>query len=251
MGLERLQLPLFIVLITSSTGFCQLDQGGYISPGDSVFNSVRQERILYLPQNGFSFYEVPNGTFKGKILPGPPLALLNSDPEIDTLTSATLVGSSIRPQLIPRNFFFQTIDDRYYLSFEQKQDDFVLVFKETFQGWISVEEITRKGFELVTWMEFYGKSKGRMIHPIEKLAPIRLLPSADAKILETADELYSEISSTGKCEGLYCFVNVTQYQNPYDPTKSKEENISKKYKGWIQIIDELGKPLVAHNSSSK
>ena len=244
-------MPLIIILISASAGFSQLDQGGYISPNDSVFNSFRQERILYLPKDGFSFYEVPNGDFKGKILPGPPLELNNSEPEIDTLLSATVVGTSIRAQMIPLNFFFQTSDERYHLSFEQKENDYVLVFSKTFKGWIPVEEITDKGFELINWMEFYGKSKGRMIHPVEKLAPIRLSPSTDAKIIETADELYSEISSTGKCEGPYCFVQVTQYRNPYDPTKSREENIIKKYKGWLQIVDELGKPLVAHNSNSQ
>lgn len=251
MASGRLMLPLIIVLLSASVGFSQEDQGGYVAPGDSVFNSLRHEKIFYLPQDGFSFYEVPNGDFKGKILPGPPLELINSDPEIDTLLSATLVGTSFRPQLLSINHFFQTSDERYHLTFNQKENDHILVSIESFQGWISVEEITRKGFELVTWMEFYGKSKGRMIHPVDKLAPIRLLPSSDAKIIETADELYSEISSTGKCEGPYGFVHITQYRNPYDATKSREENIVKKYKGWIQIIDESGNPLVAHNSQNK
>lgn len=251
MACGRPLLLMVIAITTAPMAFSQLDQGGYISPGDSVVKSMRDNRIIYLPQGGFSFYEVPNGAFKGKILPGPPLNIDGNETEFDSLITSTITGTSIRPQVIPIANYFQTTHERYYLAYEKRIDDFVLVLGDSFQGWISIEEITKKGFELTSWMDFYGKSKGLMIHPVEKLATIRMLPASTAKAIATANELYSEISLTGKCKGSFCLVQVTQYKNPYDPAQSKEKNILKKYKGWIQVVDEDGQPLVAHNTQDQ
>ncbi|MEQ9412457.1 MAG: hypothetical protein RIF39_01430 [Cyclobacteriaceae bacterium] len=227
----------------------QRDQGGFLAPGDSLQKIVPYERIIFLPEDGFTFYEVPNGEFKGKILPGPPLNPPGSIiDDIDTLMTSTITGAHIRPQLLSIDTYFETSDDRYHLTFDRQQNEHVRILSGNFQGWISVEEIKNKGFILTSWMEFYGEAKGNMIHPREKIASIRISPYADATIIETADELYSEISTLGECEGSFCKVKVVQYKNPYDPTKSKEENTLKKYKGWLQIIDDEGQPLVAHNS---
>ncbi|MEQ8423508.1 MAG: hypothetical protein RIA63_02285 [Cyclobacteriaceae bacterium] len=226
----------------------QRDQGGFIAPGDSLSKHLPYERIIFLPQDGFTFYDVPNGDFKGKILPGPPLNSPGASFETDSLMTSTITGANIRPQALALDTYFETSDDRYHISFDQQQDEHVRVLSDSYRGWISVTEIKKKGFMLVSWMEFYGESKGNMIHPREKIAAIRLSPYPDAAIIETAEELYSEITTTGKCEGSFCKVSVVQFKNPYDPAKSKEENILKKYKGWIQVIDDEGKPLVAHNS---
>lgn len=234
-----------IVLAIASFG--QRDQGGFIVPGDSLQQISPAERHIFIPENGFTFFEVPNGDFKGKILPGPPLHL-RSDPGIDTLLSATITGAYIRPQLLERDNFFKTLDDCYYVSFSKQQDDHLLILENGFEGWVPMKDITKKGYKLIYWMEFYGETKGRMIHPREKTAPILMSPYPDAQEVGTADELYCEIISTGKCEGSYCSVKITQFKNPYDPSKTKEENTLKKYKGWMRIIDDDGRPLVAHYS---
>lgn len=231
----------------ASTAYAQRDQSGFIIPNDTLKLSLPAQRYIYIPENGFTFFEVPNGDFKGKILPGPPLHL-RSDPEVDSLLSATITGAYIRPQLLDRDNFFETFDDRYYLSFSKQQDGYLFILDNSYQGWARVDDIVQKGFRLVYWIEFYGETKGRMIHPREKTASILLSPYADAQEIGVADELYCEIITTGKCEGPYCTVKITQFKNPYDPAKTKEENILKKYKGWMRIIDDEGKPLVAHYS---
>lgn len=237
-----------LLLITISPANAQRDQGGFLVPGDSLQKVFPIERVIFLPEDGFTFYTVPNGEFKGKILPGPPLNPPGSALDVDTLLTSTLTGASIRPQLISIDTYFETSDDRYHIPFDRQQDGFVRILSDEYQGWISLDEIESKGFMLTYWMDFYGEEKGNMIHPREKVAAIRISPYADAPVIETADELYSEITTLGICEGLFCKVQVIQFKNPYDPSKSKEENILKKYKGWLQIIDEEGQPLVAHNS---
>lgn len=228
-------------------GLSQPDQGGIIQPADSLVKKLPVENIIYLPQDGFSFYEVPGGSFKGKILPGPPLGEEN-EAFSDSLLMSTITGVAIRPHLVPTDNYFETSNSRHHLMFDQQKDNHVLVFGDSYHGWISTQEIFEKGFALVTWMEYYGKSKGMSIHPLNKIASIYQNPNAEAEAIGTADELYSEITTTGKCEGTFCFVKVIQYRNPYDPDKSREQNTLKKYKGWIQIIDEEGRPLVAQNS---
>ncbi len=236
----------FLACFLFTSAIAQRDQGGFIKPADSLIASFPADSILYLPEDGFSFYEVPAGSFKGKILPGPPLRRVETGS--DSLMTSTITGINIKPQLVGPAHYFETTDARYHLKFEQREGDYVLIFGDSYRGWIAVQEIVEKGFELVSWMAFYGESKNRMIYPRNKIAPIYQQPGTGSEIIETADELYSEITSTGKCEGTFCLVSVTQYRNPYDPEQTKEENTLKKYKGWIQIIDEEGKPLVAHNT---
>lgn len=243
-------LLLIFTLVISTMVFAQRDQGGFIMPGDSLLTSLPADSMIYLPQNGFALYEVPAGSFKGKILPGPPLGSF-IEKSSDSLLNSTLVGVTSRPMLISKDNYFETLDYRYYLSFDQQKEDYVLVFSESNPGWIALEEIKAKGFVIINWMQFFEKSKGLMIHPLNKIAPVLLSPKQEAKVVENADELFSEISLTGKCEESHCFVKVTQFRNPYDSQKSREENILKKYKGWIQIIDDNGKLLVALNSQSQ
>lgn len=245
--LSRILFPVCLAFGLVSASCAQRDQGGFVVPNDTLLPTLPAGRFIYIPENGFTFFEVPHGDFKGKILPGPPLHL-RSDPEVDSMLSATITGAYIRPQLLDRDNFFETSDDRYYVSFSKQQDGYIFILDNSYQGWARVDDIIQKGFKLVYWMEFYGETKGRMIHPREKTASILVSPYADAQEIGVADELYCEIISTGKCEGPYCSVKVTQFKNPYDPAKTKEENILKKYKGWMRIIDDEGKPLVAHYS---
>lgn len=235
-----------IVLFDSTVASGQQDQGGFLAPGDSLSKIIPEKHLIFLPEDGFTFYTSPAGDFKGKIMPGPPLEM-RGDPEIDTLLVATLAGNQMNTKLLPADFFFETSDSCYYLSYNQQREDHFLVDNGQFQGWLSIEEVRKKGFKPVSWMQFYGESKGRMIHSREKTVAIRSAADDNAPVVNTADELYSEITSTGKCLNLYCQVKIVEYKNPYDPSKSKEENVLKKYKGWIKIIDDDGRPLVAHN----
>lgn len=237
-----------LLLCAITPAAAQRDQGGFLIPGDSLQKVLPYEKIIFLPEDGFTFYDVPNGEFKGKVLPGPPLNSPGSALDFDTLLTSTITGVNIRPQVLSMDTYFETSDDRYHVVFDRQQDGFVRILSGEFQGWVSVDDIKNNGFTLTSWMEFYGEEKGNMIHPINKIAAVRISPYADAPIIETADELYSEITTIGVCEGSFCKVKVIQYKNPYDPAKSKEENILKQYKGWLQIIDEDGQPLVAHNS---
>ncbi|MGE0587495.1 MAG: hypothetical protein AB7O48_02910 [Cyclobacteriaceae bacterium] len=246
-ALNRILFTAGFAFVLVSVAQAQRDQGGFIVPNDTLQLSLPTQRYIYIPENGFTFFEVPDGDFKGKILPGPPLHL-RSDPEVDSTLSATITGAYIRPQLLDRDNFFETSEDRYYVSFSKQQDGYIQILEHGYQGWARVDDIIQKGFKLVYWMEFYGETRGRMIHPREKTASILMSPYADAQEIGVADELYCEIISTGKCEGSYCSVKITQFKNPYDPEKTKEENILKKYKGWMRIIDDEGKPLVAHYS---
>lgn len=237
--------PMFfsLAMMAGISTIAQRDQGGFIAPGDSLMKFLPSEKTIYLPADGFTLYDVPHGEFKGKILPGPPLNSL----EIDSLLTSTITGTQIKEQPLALELYFETFGNRFYLSFGQRQDDHIRVLSNLFQGWIAIEEIKKKGFKLISWMEFYGESKKNTIHPTEKIAAIHAKPYPDAPVVATADELFSEITTIGKCEGSFCMVNVIQYKNPYDPSKTKAENVLKKYKGWIRIIDDEGKPLVAHN----
>jgi len=246
---KRLHFPVFgvfLLTLTLSPAIAQFNQGGYIAPGDSLMKFITDNHRIFLPEDGFNLFDVPNGNFKGKILPGPPLYFDGPYLEIDTMLTSTFVGITNEPKLLSTDYYFNTISEQYYLAFDQLQDNYLRVFSDNYRGWISLDEIKAKGYEIISWMKFYGATKGMLIHPREKLAPILVGPTQNAAIIETADELYSEITLLGKCQGIFCMVNVVQYRNPYDPTKTKEQNILKKYRGWIQIIDAEGKPLVAH-----
>jgi hypothetical protein len=234
---------LLMILIASAQ-----EPAGFIAPSDTLAMRLPDSRVVYLPGNGFTLFKTPGGEFLGKILPGPPID--NEDRKTtDSLLASTLTGAGIRSQLLPVETYFETEDSCFHVAFNKRENNHVRVSIDGIYGWISLEEIQASGFVLISWMDFYGRTKGKKIHARSKIAPIRKSPSPAAEVIETAEELYSEITSTGKCEGRFCLASVIQFKNPYDTTLTKEENIVKKYKGWIQIVDENGSPLVAHNAN--
>ncbi|MEQ9300976.1 MAG: hypothetical protein RIF33_20545 [Cyclobacteriaceae bacterium] len=251
----------FVTLILSLLGpltmMAQADQGGFIIPGDSIKVRLPIQRNVYIPLEGFTLYDGPNGDFSGRILAGSPQnSPGTSAPVPDHLKNmqASITGIARRPEALDLSFFFETYDDCYYIRFDRKESGFVRVLGDATEDWLSITDIERSGFKLVSWIDFYGEIGRMVVPPHNASLPLRASPYADAEILLEIDENHFEVEvipfeEGQSCEGSFCYVRVTQFKlHPCYGGEYDADNIVKERTGWLQFIDEDGARLVFHNS---
>lgn len=242
------------------TGFlaAQTNQSGFISPTDSLANTMQSEQILYLPENGFTLYQTPNiEDVIGKIEPLTPNWKALKPPRFRDLTQANIQLKDFKPQILSGEHFFKTFDDCLHIPVSRRENGFVKVLESYNDSlWIRISEISAKGFRLTSWMDFYG-SDGMMITVPKGLSiPLLRSPYADAEILLQLDDTHFDIrvsyfneENKNCCEGLYCYVQVVEYKtHPCFGGTYEGDNIVQRRSGWIKIIDEKGKRLILHNA---
>lgn len=252
---------LYAVLLCSvySLARAQHDQGGYIAPSDSLRATYPLTRVIFLPSDGFTFFQTPNGEFAGRITPGFPRNAPGAHapiPPEDSLLYASISRAKIRPTYLDLSFFFETSDDRFFIPFTQRRDGYVQIEQGAMAAWIAISDIEKAHFRLVSWMEFYGKEGTLVVPPPQTKRTLRRGPYADAEAIVDIEENYFEVrvitydaESTTCCEGSFCYVRATRYKVPpclgggYDAS-----NIVGVYEGWLQCIDDKGQRLVHHNA---
>ncbi|WP_375561086.1 hypothetical protein ACE193_00605 [Bernardetia sp. OM2101] len=249
---------MFFTLSYSNFIFAQYNQGGFIVPNDSIKKDYPYENSIFLPKEGITYYDAPNGSFLGKIRMGKPL-LSQHENKTDSLLSSTISGTVLRPTLLDFENYFETFDDCFYLKFSEQKEGFIKIVNGNYgktpksAAWVSVDSLEKHNFKLNYWLDFYG-SEGMIIHPKEKTHVIHENPYLDAPIIETIneDEYVVQIISFDEgttTEGLFAKVKVIKYKiHPCYGGDTSKKNIIKEFEGWIQIIDQKGKSLVAHNS---
>lgn len=231
--------------------------GGFIVPHDSMKSEFPIEKAVYLPTKGFNFYGAPNGNYAGRILSGPPQNPPGTPAPIPSHLKnlqASMQMQGIRPQALDLSFFFETYDDCYYVSFDKREDGFLRITNGASVGWLSIEEVEKAGFKVVTWVDFYSEIGKIIVPPSNTKSSLRSSPYADAETLVKIDEDYFEVEVTAFDEGLsregsFCYVKATQFKiHPCYGGEYDEENVVKVYEGWIQVVDLDGQRLIFHNS---
>jgi hypothetical protein len=254
---------LFVFLICLSIpilGNAQTNLSGFIAPTDSLASILQGENILYLPKDGFTLYGSPSTKDSlGKIIPLMANEKALKPPKFRDLTQAELYLIGDKPKIISGyDYAFKTYEDCLHLHFSDYQNGFVKVLDnyESSAFWISENEVTTKGFKLTHWIDFYG-TVGMYITTCPN-STISLLqsPYNDSETLTEIDEnhfevkvIYFDESEAVCCEGLFCYVEATQYKvHPCFGGTYDKENIVQKLKGWIKVIDEQGNRLIKHNA---
>lgn len=247
-------------LVCFFQGIAQTNLSGFISPTDSLARILESENILYLPKDGFTLYGSPTTKDSiGKIMPLITSMNALKPPKYRDLTRAALYLKDKKPEIISGyDHAFKTFDDCLHLNFSDNQNGFVKVFNNhPFSSfYISVDEIMAKGFKFTHWIDFYGKA-GMLITTFPN-STVSLLqsPYNDSAILAEIGEndfevkvIYFDESDAVCCEGLFCFVEVTQYKiHPCYGGTYDEDNVIVTIKGWMKIIDEQGNRLIMHNA---
>lgn len=247
-----MKLQKFIILLAIQTWLisvthAQQDQGGFLTPHDSVRSLYASENILLLPKMGFILYDAPNGNYAGKIAfgfpPNPPGGIAYKS--IDTNFVSYFAPFNSRPVPIPIDGYFETSDDCFHLTFKSQRDGFV----QTQSGlWIAISQISESGFKLVNWMDFYT-SGNKLLEPLpEKKLVLRESPYLDSKIILDVDSYYFFISLDSETEGHFAQAKIYQVQvHPCSDGELHGDNVLQVYYGWIQVIDEEGQPMLSHS----
>lgn len=249
---------LILTLLLSGFLAAQTNQSGFISPTDSLAQTMQGEQIFYLPENGFTLYRTPNiEDTIGKLEPLIPNRKGLKPPRFRDLSQANIHLKGFKPQILSGAHLFKTFDDCLHIPFHRSENGFVKALESYNDSlWIRIDEISAKGFQLTNWMDFYG-SDGMMITvPKGHSVPLLRSPYADAKILLQLDDTHFDIrvsyfdeENTDCCEGLYCYVQVVKYKvHPCFGGGYDEDNIIRKLSGWVKITDEEGKRLILHHA---
>ncbi|MEP5612768.1 MAG: hypothetical protein ABJP45_10990 [Cyclobacteriaceae bacterium] len=245
-----------ICLLAYAATFAQSNQGGFLSPNDSLIKTYPYENVILIPSEPLVFYDAPNGAFAGRIFPGIPPNTPGTPPNLskqDSMYYATIMGAVIRPQLLDWSYFFQTFDDRLHIPFDRQEKGFVRVLYGGFTGWISLEDLDAKRFKPIYWTEFYGAEGMVLTTPPNSTCALRASPYADAEVLVRLDEDHFETQvisfDDGRTtEGFFAKVRATHFNvHPCYDGSYEGDNVIDVYEGWIQLVDENGQPLVRHN----
>jgi len=241
---------LVLGLCSLHTLYAQTNQSGFLAPLSS--KDYASKNTVYIPKEGFILYNKPQGEYTGRISKGMPHGnTAATASELD----ATIAWRGIRPQHLDISYFFKTSDDCFYIPFDRQEKGFVQIMDSPYPAWISVADIQKAGFKLVSWMDFYGTPEKMLTIPAGTTLPLRSSPYSDAhKILDLDDEHFTirvipfEKQPEICCEGLFCYVEVIQYkQNPCKNRDYSKKNQVKIVRGWLKIIDETGKRLIIHS----
>lgn len=232
----------------------QTDKGGFIVPLDSTMFPTNN--VIYLPKDGFVFYDKPNGEYAGRISRIlPPNIQIPANIPKDLY--ATVSRRNIRPTVLDLSYFFKTKDNCFYVPFDKQEAGFVRIMPSPLEAWVSVETIKQVGFKLTNWIDFYNIPDKTITIPPHKLLPLLMSPYLDANKIVDLDGKKNYIIKTipfdseskSCCEGLFCYVEAIQYkENPCKKRNYSHQNILKIYKGWLKIIDESGDKLIQFNT---
>lgn len=238
--------------------FAQTNQGGFISPTDSLIKTLQAENIFYLPASGFTLYRTPNiADTIGKIEPLIPNQKALKPPYFRDLTQARIFIEGSKPQMLSGKHIFKTFDDCLHIPFYQQGNGYIKILESYYDSlWIKIDEVFEKDFQLVSWSDFYGRDGMFITVPSGKKTPLLQSPYQDSKTLLQLDDNHFDIrvsyfdeKSKTCCEGLFCYVKITEYKvHPCYGGDYSKNNIVRKLTGWVKLLDENGKRLVLHNS---
>jgi hypothetical protein len=229
----------------------QADQGGFLAPISP--NEYPAEQAIYLPPSGFVLFDRPNGTGIGRISHQLP-STIQVPPGQSPWLYASVSLRHATPQLLDYSCLFHTHDDCRYLLFGERDGGFVRLACPPYDGWISLETAQELGFRPVGWLEYYG-TEGQSLVPFpDQTTPLLASPYADAPLVASLAGERFDIRVVafegGTCtEGPFCAVEVVEYrENPCNTLLTEEQNLVRRMKGWIRIIDDSGHRLLMHHA---
>jgi len=174
-----------------------------------------------------SLYDSPNGNIKG--------SLGREQHELSYRENG--------PRLIfPENSFRQISLDEERLTVFKEQDGFIQIFsnEEENQTWVSLSELAKTNSHYEPWIDFMSNPE-HSYFAIEFGMNIRTGPGAQFKRIITAKGEKFSISTTGKMNGLWAEVIITEYDLDYCDGDSK---IIREHRGHMKILDDKGFPNV-------
>lgn len=189
--------------------------------------------ITSFPNPKIALYNVPNGEKIGSV--GKDVAApYDQYAFFDSKTSATIVFA--RKDMIEVGY--EGLVVKYY----REIDGYVNILINTISGggWILKSDLNKNKFKTQSWINFLLSNR-RSYYYERNNVELRSSPDSKSKLLAKIDGDLFHVKFTGKIADRWAEVEVEQYdEHPY----MQDGKVINKMTGWIQAIDEKGKPQI-------
>lgn len=135
----------------------------------------------------------------------------------------------------------------FAIKFIDKVDGFVKVLDEFGGYWLSINEMKKKDFDAVSWMDFLIRYTDKVLGYYAEDPGLRLraTPGIDGEVTGSVKGDLFEIKLSRKTNGSWNLVTVTKYrEHPCGASFSEEENLEYKTEGWMKVVDDDGEPNI-------
>jgi len=231
-----------VFLFLSFFGFAKTQQNGLILPKNFHLDSFNSYCCVFVPKEGFSLYDAPNGNKIGQVI-----QKKESNLTLDEMFAIKLLNGN-KP--IYKNFnkgLTEVGYDVFVMSSFKAKDGFVKIYDKKSAYWLKISEIEKAGFKVSNWQDFLVENNDKLLgyYANKPGLNLRESPSKNAKILKTLRGNLFEIKLLPQSQGNWNKVKVTKYQeHPCKGNLTKEENIEYILEGWIKTVDDSGTPNV-------
>ena len=216
----------------------QIRQNGLIIPKD--FND-EFSCCVYVPKNGLTVYNKPNGnrigklSLKGKYSP-------KSDPDYNLF----IIDDELKRDIsVDLESLVEIGYEMLGLTFFERKNGFVRIINTSITYWIKEKDIEDTNFKILDWQQFYFDMKNQLLgfYANEKGLDLKTLPSQNSKTIKILKGDLFEITPTDETKGIWTKVKVKKHKkHPCVADFEEKENIEFEFEGWIEVIDDKGKP---------
>lgn len=227
-------------LLSSQSSQAQELQNGLILP---KAENTKVTCCIFVPQQGFTVYNEPNGISRGKITGRIP----NNANAKEIFNIYFIANGNQNPLPIATNYLQEVDYETWALTYVERKNGFVRVLNKETAYWLSEVEIAEQGFKITEWQQFLMEKSGSVLGYYAKKPGlnIRTAPMvAKNKIMTLYGDLH-EITLTDEYKGLWNKVTVIiRKEHPCNSSLPEEENITEELEGWVKLIDDSGTPNV-------
>ena len=226
--------------------FTQQYQNGLILPD---FTKIEQSEVccIYLPKDGFSVFNSPNGDNTGTLTR---LTDGNKDDQAPYKIFFTDISTDSAKQLELSNFK-EIGYEIWAITYFERKKGFVRIVDRNVDFWLSEKQIEQKSFKIEKWKDFLISNTGNLLgyYASEPGLNLRMLPSKESDVVLTLKGDLFEITPTEQTVNNWVKVKVIKYkEHPCVSELNQNDLIEAKFEGWIILVNENGIPNVWYYS---
>ncbi|MGX7668739.1 SH3 domain-containing protein [Flavobacterium pedocola] len=227
-------LLLFFPFLLSGQTF----KRGLILPSVDTLKYAEKYCCVLTPKEGFTVYDGPKGNVLGKIK-----REINKNDD-QSFYALFFISGKNKSKMDHENFR-EVGSDLFALNYTDLVDGYVKVLHPQKNYWLKIEEINKKEFKIVAWLDHLIKGSHDVMgyYANDPGLRIRKEPTTESEIITTAYGDLFEIKLTEQVSGPWCKAKITKYkEHPCHTELEDEENIENVSEGWIKVIADDGEP---------
>lgn len=197
---------------------------------------------IYVPLKGFRVYDKPNGQRIGRLTRN-----VKSNRGNRELYSLYFVDKQHKEHSISTSDLFYLSNEHVSIPFVEQKDEFVRIINADYNYWVSVDEIYRKGFDLISWYDFLSNYTGDVLglYALDTALPLKTEPNDQAQTIQMIESDLYNISLLEQGEGGWARVSIEKYkEHPCSAFLDESELIEYTLEGWMKVLDDDGLPLL-------